>query len=104
MGRRKKYTPLSENDVLWIDMFSNNLKYIAKTKHMHLTDVARKLNISYYQMQKYMDGTVRPDEDIVRKIADILGCTVDDLTDETYCTWNYGLTEEEIARNGKRLI
>lgn len=91
-----------EEDLEWIAMFRNNLKSILKNKGGSLKEVAKKLGISVAKLSEYINGPVRLSDEIVQQIADAVGCTVDELLDETYCPWNYGLTEEEITKKGKR--
>jgi transcriptional regulator with XRE-family HTH domain len=91
-----------EEDLEWIAMFRNNLKSILKNKGGSLKEVSMKLNISQSKLSEYINGPVRLSDDLIRQIAEAAGCTVDELLDETYCPWNYGLTEEEITKKGKR--
>lgn len=102
MGRKRIYEPLRGDDIEWMIMFRDNLKFILKTKRSSLKELGRKMGLSYYEVGKLIDGTVKPDKDTIERIADAAGCTVDDLLDESYCSWNYGLSDEEIARKGRR--
>ena len=90
------------DDMDWIMMFRNNLKYILKTKHITLRDVSKKMNMTTYKLSSYINGTTRLSDEMVKQIAEAVGCTIDELLDETYCSWNYGLTDEEITKRGKR--
>ena len=83
-------------------MFRNNLKSILKTKHSSLKELSTKLGMSMHKLSELINGPTRLSNEMVRQIADAVGCTVDELLDETYCPWNYGLTEEEIAMKEKR--
>ena len=103
MERIPTYRIAKEEDLDWIIMFRNNLKHILKTKHISLKEVSRKIGIPATKLSCYINGPTRLSDDLVQQIANAVGCTVDELLDETYCPWNYGLTEEEIARNGRRL-
>ena len=91
-----------DEDLEWIAMFRNNLKEILKTKHSSLKELSKTLGMSYHKLSEYINGPTRLSDELVQQIADAVGCTVDELLDETYCPWNYGLTEEEIARKGRR--
>lgn len=91
-----------EEDLEWIAMFRNNLKSILKTKGSSLKEVSMKLNMSQSKLSEYINGPVRLSDEMVQQIANAVGCTVDELLDETYCPWNYGLTEDEIMKKGKR--
>lgn len=103
MEIKMKPEHLSNEEFLWITMFRNNLKWILKNKHMTITELSEKLGMTYQQFSKYTDGSTKASDELVSKIAEAIGCSVDDLLDETYCSWNYGLSEEEIAKNGRRL-
>ena len=102
IGQTARYRIGKEEDLEWIAMFRNNLKHILKTRNSNLKEVSDKLGISIHKLSSYINGPVRLEDGLVRQIADVVGCTVDELLDETYCPWNYGLTKEEIARNGRR--
>ena len=90
-----------DEDLEWIAMFRNNLKEILKIKRSSLKEVSKTLDIPYYKLSEYINGPTRLSNEMVQQIANAVGCTVDELLDETYCPWNYGLTEEEIARKGR---
>lgn len=102
MERLPIYRIVKEEDLDWILMFRNNLKAILKAKRISLKEVSKKLGMTDYKLSEYINGTSRLDDELVQKIAEAAGCTVDELLDETYCPWNYGLSEEEIVRNGRR--
>ena len=91
-----------DEDLEWIAMFRNNLKFILKTKGSSMKDLSVKLNISQSKLSEYINGPVRLSDEMVKRIADAVGCSIDELLDETYCPWNYGLTEEEISKKEKR--
>lgn len=102
MERTSSYRIGKEEDLDWIAMFRNNVKAILKTKHSSLKELSTKLDIPMYKLSEYINGPSRLSDELVQQIADAVGCTVDELLDETYCPWNYGLTEEEILKKGKR--
>ena len=103
MEIKMKPEHLSNEEFLWIMMFRDNLKWILKDKHMTITELSEKLGMTYQQFSKYTNGYTKASDELVNKIAEAIGCSVDDLLDETYCSWNYGLSKEEIAKNGRRL-
>lgn len=102
MERLPIYRIAREEDLDWIIMFRNNLKAILKTKRSSLKEVGKKIGMVEHKFSALINGTSKLDDVLVKKIADAAGCTVDELLDETYCPWNYGLTAEEIAKNGRR--
>lgn len=103
MEIKMKPEHLSNEEFLWITMFRNNLKWILKEKQMTITEMSEKIGMTYHQFKKYIDGSTKANDELVDKIAKALDCSSDELLDETYCPWNYGLSEEEIAKNGRRL-
>lgn len=103
MEIKMKPENLSNDDFLWITMFRNNLKWMLKEKQMTITEMSEKIGMTYHQFKKYIDGTTKASDELVDKIAVALGCSKDELLDETYCPWNYGLSEEEIAQKKRRL-
>lgn len=77
-------------DAEWAAIFSNNLRFISRSKECSAAALARVLGISNYQMRKIMQGETRPTDDQVTKIAETLNCDVSELTDDTYAPWNFG--------------
>lgn len=43
-------------------------------------DVANRIGVTRNILSRYIDGTLAPSIYKTRKIADIIGCTIDDLT------------------------
>lgn len=94
---RKKPTYLTGDDAIWVATFQNNLKYIMYNKNVSTPALGRKLGMTPYETKKNIFGNNKPTDDLIRKITDILECTVDDLLDEDGNPWNFGKSEEEIA-------
>ena len=92
----KKPTYLIGDDVIWVSTFRNNLKYIMYTKHVSMLALARKLKMKPSSL-KYRIYETRISDELAQKIADALGCTMDDLLDEAGDPWNFGKSDEEIA-------
>ena len=81
---------LSGKDAEWVAIFSNNARFIIREKNSSCAQVARKVGVSTYYIRQYVRGFARPSDEMVQKIADALGCSVDELTDATYAPTNFG--------------
>lgn len=64
--------------------FGNNLQKMLPFSGMNKSDLAAKVGISTVMLSKYIHGKGTPSVIVARKIAKALGCTVDDLFDDTY--------------------
>lgn len=60
-------------------MFSKNLKYYRLKKDMSKKELAEKVNISPMAISNYETGKRRPDMEILKKIANVLGVRVADF-------------------------
>lgn len=69
-------------------LMGNKLRAMRIELHMSQQELGRKLGVSFQQIQKYEKGVNRIDAGRLIKIADVLGCTVEDFYD--------GLTERRI--------
>jgi transcriptional regulator with XRE-family HTH domain len=76
-----------------IVLFADNLRHIIRTKNISVTKLARQIGISTTMIHQYKSGKSFPNDYIINKLADGLGCTVDDLFDDTYAPWNFGSDE-----------
>ena len=43
------------------------------------TDIAKQLGVTQGAVSQWENGTVKPRADLLPKLADVLGCTVDEL-------------------------
>lgn len=63
--------------------FSNNLRYLRKKYNMSQEDLADKLGYkSFTTIQKWESGVSEPSVSMVKKIADIFGVTMDQITND----------------------
>ena len=87
---------LTGDDAGWAATFRNNLKYIMRNKNIGMTAISKKVGIPLGSL-RYAIYETRISDDLAQKIADALGCTIDDLLDEDGNPWNFGKSAEEIA-------
>jgi ribosome-binding protein aMBF1 (putative translation factor) len=64
--------------------FGNNLLKMIPFSGMNSKDLAAEVGISTVMMSKYIHGKSTPNVLVARKLARALGCTVDELFDDTY--------------------
>lgn len=81
---------LSGKDAEWAAIFSNNARFIMRSKKSSCAKIAKQVGVSEYYIRQYVRGSARPSDEMVRKIADALGCSIDELTDATYAPTNFG--------------
>lgn len=93
----KKPIYLTGDDAIEVATFRNNLKYILVNKNMSFSALARKMKMTPGELKTRVYGSTKPNEELMQKIADALGCTIDDLLDEDGNPWNFGKSAEEIA-------
>jgi transcriptional regulator with XRE-family HTH domain len=55
------------------------IQELRKKAGLSQTDLAQKINISYTQMSRYEVKNVQPPADVLKKIADVFGVSVDYL-------------------------
>ena len=66
--------------------FSNNLRYLRKKYDMSQEDLANKLGYkSFTTIQKWESGVSEPSVSTVKKIAEIFGVTIDQITNDDLC-------------------
>ena len=75
-------------------LFANNLRFMLNNGTIGRNALAKKMGMSSNAIGKYALGHVYPDEERIQQIADALGCTVDDLYDDTYAPWKFGESED----------
>lgn len=72
------------NDELWKKEFSRRVKKMAFRKGYYIKDLAVKLGISENTMSRYMNGKTIPNAFMVKRLSEILGCSIDYLTNFDY--------------------
>ena len=85
-----KFMICSEEEANRRLLFVDNLKYIMRTKKIPASRLALKLGVYPYVINDYTRGKVLPDDERIAQIAEALGCTVDDLFDDSYVPWIFG--------------
>lgn len=64
--------------------FGNNLLKMIPFSGMNSKELAAEVGISTVMLSKYIHGKSTPNVLVARKLARALGCTVDELFDDTY--------------------
>lgn len=72
------------NDELWKKEFSRRVKKMAFRKGYYMKDLAVKLGISENTMSRYMNGKTIPNAFMVKRLSEILDCSIDYLTNFDY--------------------
>ena len=75
-------------------LFCNNLRFMIRNGPVGRSEVAIKTGINPSTISSYMLGRTFPSEDRIKQIADALGCSVDELFDDTYAPWKFGATDK----------
>lgn len=60
-----------------------NLKNVRKNKNLTQKELAAKLNLDQSTISKYEKNIILPNIVILKKIAQILDCSIDDLLKDT---------------------
>ena len=60
-----------------------NLKNVRKNKNLTQKELAAKLNLDQSKINKYEKNIILPNIVILKKIAQILDCSIDDLLKDT---------------------
>ena len=73
-------------------LFTDNLKYIMRTKKISAVKAADRMGKGVYPttIYKYMRGEVFPNDEVISALAAALECTVNDLFDDSYLPWVFG--------------
>ena len=79
-----EYRIVSEEEGERRATFSNNLRYTLRVKGISRDALAKKLGVSLTTAKNYVLGRTFPEEYRIEAIADILGCSVEDLFDEDF--------------------
>lgn len=61
---------------------SYNIRYTMMDKNTNVSAVARKIGVKPSVIRSYIRGEALPSHDMIKKIAEALDCSVDDLTKE----------------------
>lgn len=73
-----------ELDTIWINEFSRKLKKKLKLNRFTQKDFANEIGVTERTIHNYINGKSIPDYLILRRIARILDCTIEDLTNFDY--------------------
>ena len=57
----------------------NRLKELRKENNFKQTDLAEKIGVTRQVVSNYELGTVKPSLDKAKKLADIFGCSLEDI-------------------------
>ena len=60
-------------------MFADNLRSVMLDKGMSQQDLAARIGKAKSSVSQYLSGKNVPKDDVKKKIAEVLGCTVEDL-------------------------
>lgn len=60
-----------------------NLKNVRKDKNLTQKELAAKLNLDQSTISKYEKNIILPNVVILKKLAQVLDCTIDDLLKDT---------------------
>ncbi len=60
-----------------------NLKNVRKNKNLTQKELAAKLNLDQSTISKYEKNIILPNIMILKKLAQVLGCSVDELLKDT---------------------
>ena len=71
-------------DELWKKEFARRLKKMTIRKGYYMRDVAEKLGVSENTMSRYMTGKTIPGAYTVKRLSEILDCSVQYLVDFDY--------------------
>lgn len=64
------------------EVFKKNLKNLYETSGLTLVELGRKLDVSYVQARRYVEGLSSPPFEMIDKICNIFGVKVSDLFSE----------------------
>ena len=60
-----------------------NLKNVRKDKNLTQKELAAKLNLDQSTISKYEKNIILPNVMVLKKLAQVLDCTIDDLLKDT---------------------
>jgi ribosome-binding protein aMBF1 (putative translation factor) len=82
--RRIRVDDYSEDESVRRKAFGHNLQKIISGCGMSQNDLAEKVGITNAMLSRYIHGTSMPSADKAHMIANTIGCTMDELFDDTY--------------------
>lgn len=81
---KDKYNKDELTDEEWLQEFSRKLKRKLKIRNITRHELADKMGLSYNSICRYSRGEHIPNVLVINKMAKILDCTVEELTDFNY--------------------
>ena len=83
---------LPEDEVHRRILFADNLKYLMRIKKISASKIADRMGKGVYPatIYSYVHGDTFPSDERISSLAMALGCTVDDLFDDSYIPWIFG--------------
>ena len=60
----------------------NSLSYFRKKKGLTQSDLADLVNVAQSSLARYENGTIRPTLEVLKKIANVLGVSIDELLND----------------------
>ena len=77
--------------------FNEKLKFLREKKGYTQEEIAHKLNISRQSISKYENGINEPDIETIKKLCNILDCSLNELLDD-----NHDLVTTKLMKINKR--
>ena len=71
-------------------LFCNNLRDMLRNGPITPAELSKRTGIGITMIYGYMRGRTFPSDDKIQQLADGLGCTVDDLFDDSCPPWIHG--------------
>ena len=71
----------SNDEVIWSKQFGDKLRRLIHIRGMTQSQFAKEMGVRDETVSRYVNGTCYPTPYVIQKMADILGCTVDQLFD-----------------------
>lgn len=82
--RRIRINDYSEDESVRRKAFGQNLMKIISGCGISQNELAEKIGITNAMLSRYIHGTSMPSADKAHMIANAIGCTMDELFDDTY--------------------
>lgn len=80
MGRKQKIF-VGEEASRMLDI-SYNLRYMLRDKGLSVNKFAKMIGVTNYEIHSYIHVRKMPSDEMLQRIANVLECTVDELTQE----------------------
>lgn len=71
---------VSEEEAILMSNLSYNIRYAIRDKNTNAAAIAKKAGIKKHTIYSYTRGRPNIDPEVIKRIADALECSVDDLT------------------------